>query len=308
MKLSYYAYSVTHRPTAEHYQFDIRPFINAFCALTDVRFKSQFKYLDEQVFLLKQSPNLYLFLMTRTNEIIKKIRSSDLNVSEIYDLLQQDEKLGFASYVFIEPSFLGFASTVMAPRFQAFVGFLEDIFAAIGLNEYQFILHPLLHQASKADVMSMDYMGRTSVQINKESSFFEDMRNIFNGTTEDFADVGSIEITIKPMPRKNIDVAVRKVLRHVPDEGLDSFVIKAKQTIADQLVEVYLAGNGHLSDTIKKDSDQRINDQIREKINRNNVLLDKASEYITSGDFRSETPEAFLRFLPQDAWQEFIDS
>lgn len=306
MKLSYFGYCVTRHSSGERYLFDLRPFLNAFCDLDNPKFKSRFTRSEEQVYLLKQSESLYLFLMTRTNEVIKKIKSSDLSISEIYDLLQQDEKLGFASYVYIKPTYLGFASTIMAPKYKAFSDFIVELFHAVGLVDFNFILHPMLQQATKADALRMDFMGRTSIQINKENSLFDDFRNSFGGTAEEFANVDSFEIIIKPKPRKDISPAIVRVLDAVPSSGLDSFIMKAKESVDDQLMEIYLAGKGHVSDTLKKESEQLIETQIAEKIVRNDVLIEKVNEHEANDEFQKLEPDAFIHFHHVDAWGDHL--
>lgn len=306
MKLSYFGYSIKNQIDDKQYLFDMRPFVKAFCGVDSVAFKSQFRHSGEQLFLFHESGNLFLFLITRTNEIIKKISSKDLTVSEIYTALQQDEKLGFASYVHIESSYLGFASTIMAPRATVFAAFLEQIFQTVGLSDYQFVLHPLLQQSTRADAMKMGFLGRTSIQVNKENTVFEDMVIALGGASEDFVDVGSFEIIVKPKPRKNIDTAVNKILGSLPDAGLESFVVRAREELEGQLSDFYLIGQGHVSDTIKKDGAQGIGSQINEKIAKNQLLEQKVAKHEGFDDFEKKEPKSFTRFHAADAWDEVV--
>lgn len=210
MKLSYYGYVIEHHKNQKRFLFDLRPFIKAFGSLENTDFKNQFTRSGEHVFLLPYTENLYLFLMTRTNEIIKKIKSSDLSVSEIYELLNRDEHLGFASYVYFGQSFLGFASTIMAPKAKTFAAFLDDLLGAIKIDEYRVVLYPLLKQSARTDAMTMQFMGRSVVQVTKENAFYEDIMNFFGGTSEEFVDVDSFEVIVKPRQRKNIEPAIKK--------------------------------------------------------------------------------------------------
>jgi hypothetical protein len=67
MKLNYFGYSIQDEKNTKKHLMDIRPFLDAFCDLTDVSFKNKFSHNSEQVFLLKMRRNLYLFLITRNN-------------------------------------------------------------------------------------------------------------------------------------------------------------------------------------------------------------------------------------------------
>ncbi|PWN56200.1 hypothetical protein [Abyssibacter profundi] len=308
MKVSYFGYSILKQKSDQQYLFDLRPFIRAFVQLDDVKFKSQFSYADESLFLLPVTDNLYLFLMTRTNEIIRKIKSSDLSVTEIYDLLSADEQIGFASYVYMGASFLGFASTVMAPRSKTFSVFLNELCDAIGLGRYNIILNPLLTQSTKADAMKMDFIGRSVIQVTKENSFYEDIRNFFNGTSEEFADVDSFELTIKPRRKQNIEPAVKKVIAGVRDEGLDKMMIRAREEIGDEIMDVYLAGKGHVSDNIIKTKDRTIHEQIKEKIKTNSTLQQKVVEHESNSEFKKKEPNSFAKLHDADSWAHRISN
>ena len=306
VKVSYFGYSVLRHKGDKRYIFDLRPFIKGFAQLDNVKFKSQFSHSDEQLFLLPVTGHLYLFLMTRTNEIIKKIKSSDLSVTEIYDLLSADEQIGFASYVYLGPSFLGFASTVMAPRSKTFGVFLNDLCEAIGLGGYSVVLHPLLTQSTKADAMGMEFMGRSVVQVTKENSFYEDIRNYFKGTSEEFADVDAFEVTIKPRKKQNIEPAVKKVIAGVQDQGLDKMMIRAREEIGGEIMDVYLAGKGHVSDSIVKTKERTVHEQIKEKVKANSVLQQKVEEHESNDEFEKKEPNAFAGLHDADSWADRI--
>lgn len=302
MKLSYYGYSVYRHKDQKRYLFDLRPFVKAFAELDDVDFKSKFSHSGEQLFLMPYMGNLFLFLMTRTNEIIKKIKSSDLSVSEIYDLLSSDERLGFASYVYFGPSYLGFASTVMAPKAKTFGVFLNDLLEAVGLSEYQIVFHPLLEQSTRSDAMAMEFMGRSVIQITKENAFYEDIRNFFGGTSEEFADVDAFEVIIKPRRRQNIKPAIKKVISSIEDEGLDKMIIRSREEIGGELMDIYLAGKGHVSDVIEKSKDGSIKHQVEEKIKSNSLLKEKIKEHESNDEFEKMEPNAFSGLHNADSW------
>jgi len=305
MKLSYYGYSLECHDDhlyKLHYLFDLRPFLSAFATLQNAEFKNQFTYGGEHIFFLPYTEHLYLFLMTRTNEIIKKIKASDLSVSEIYEMLETDEHLGFASYVYIGPSFMGFASTIMAPKIKTFGIFLRELLEAIGLAQYHVVLHPLLKQSTRADALDMEFMGRSVVQVTKQNAFYEDIVNFFKGTSEEFSDVDSFEVTFKPKKNKNIEPAIKKVIVELPEDGLDKMIIRAREDIGSSLMDVYLVGKGHVSDHIAKNKEKTITDQIIDKIKSNSVLAEKIKEHESNGEFEKKEPSIFTDLHHVDSW------
>lgn len=302
MKVSYYGYSVKRHSDDERFLFDIRPFIRAFVDLNNVDFKNQFSHAEENVYLLRVRGDLYLYLMTRSNEIIKKIRSTDHLVSEISDMLTRDERLGFASYVYFDRSFLGFASTIMAPKAMSFSNFINNAIEAIGINDYKFVVHPLMQETSFEDALVMPFMGRSSVQVSKENDFFKDLRNLFQGTAEEFEDVDSFEITIKPRRRQNIEAAVKKIINTIPKDGLDKFICRAKEDLGDHLIDLYLVGQGIMSDLVARGTDFEIYQGIAEKVEANELLAEKVRGHEEDEAFTTDEPTPFSCLHDTDAW------
>lgn len=302
MKLSYYGYSVERHADGEKFLFDMRPFIDAFSKFQDVNFKNKFSHAGENVYLLCAGKDFYLYLITRSQEVIRKIKSTDHSVSEINDMLQRDERLGFASYVYLGNGFIGFASTIMAPKTNSFSKFINDIFEAIGNSDYKFTLHPFLQEATFADALDMPFIGRSSVQVTRENKLYEDIRDFFNGTAEEFADVDSFEVTIKPRRLQNIDAAVKKVITSVDQDGLDKFVCRAKQDLGDHLMDMYLVGKGMISDIIPKGTDFDIYESISAKVEENDELIAKLKEHEDHEGFKKEEPQVFAGFNDVDSW------
>ena len=307
MRLSYYTYAVEDHGTGERFLCDLRRFLAGFVELADIGFKNRFMHAGENVYLLKVQGDLYVFIITRSNEIIKKIKSSDLSLSEISDLLQLDEHLGFASYVYFGDRFIGFASTIMAPKAMSFANFFNDVLNAIQLHDFKFVIHPVLQESTFADALSMPFIGRSVLQVSKENGLFNDVRNFFGGTVEEFADVDSFEIIIKPANRRNIESAVKTVIKKLPQDGLEKFTCRAKEEMSDQLTDLYLVGKGMLSDLIMKGTDLDIYLSIKEKI-VNPVLVETLRELNADERFTKKTPEPFAGLRDATSWADRIST
>lgn len=306
MKLSYYGYVFSEIKTGIKYRMPISKFIQAFCQFQNPKYKNQFTHNGEHIFLLHGLGDLYLFIQTRSNEVIKKINSQDTSVGEIYDSLDKNEMLGFASYIFVMDSYLGFASTSMAPRLTSFGNFMNDVLLSLGINEYQFNLIPFLHQATKAEAMSMPFIGKSTIQVNKLNSFFDDVVNHFGGSAEEFEDVDSFEIVIKPRSRKDIGKAVKKMLTTVPEEGLEKLVIRAKDDLHPSLIDLYLAGRGIVADNIKTRDEREIATKIREKIANNSVLQKKVTEHEQDEAIKQDNVKSISKYCDVDSWSSTI--
>lgn len=301
MKLNYFGYSIEHEDSGKKHLTDIRPFLSCFCLYRNMDYKNKFTHNNEQVFLMDLNENLYLFLSTRENDIIKSINSTDHSITDIYTQLRNDQKLGFASYIYVESSSFGYAATQMSPKNTAFVLFINNIFDSLSLA-YNFVALPLLQKSSRLEAMSMPFIGRSVIQVNKENSFFHDIQNIVKGKAEEFSDVDSFEIIIKPRSRKNIEAAAKKVIAAVPDQGLNKMIISAKEEVKDVLVDFYLVGQGILSDNISKKNELELRAEIIERFTSNELLVTKVKEHEGDEAISKDKLEVLFNFNNDSSW------
>lgn len=302
MKIGYYGYCILEKSSGTRTLMPFSKFIRTFCSYENPKYKNQFTHGGEYVFLLHAIGDLYLFVQTRSNELIKKINYENISVAEIYDLLGTGEMIGFASYVHMADSYIGFASTMLAPRVSSFAEFINKILASVGADKYQFVLIPLLHQVSKADAISMPFIGKSTIQVNKSNSLFDDFVSFVGGKAGDFDDVDSFEITIRPRDRKDISKAVSKVISTVPDDGLEKLIIKAKENFKESLVDMYLVGKGLLSDKINTKDEKVIAQKIRERIDSNQLLKSKVSAHEQDESFSKDSIDCISNFNHATAW------
>lgn len=154
----------------------------------------------------------------------------------------------------------------------------------------------------------MPFVGRSTVQIAATNSIFGELMNIIGGEAEEFTDVDSFEITIKPKKHKNISNAAKRLIRATPDAGLDKMVIKAKEAAHESLIELYLAGNGLISDQINLRDERNLTSRIREKIEQNTTLREKVAEY----EHHAAVPHTPLDFITSyrnaSAWADSFDN
>ncbi len=306
MKLSYYGYSFTEKKNNVKKGMSIKEFIKNFCKYNDPTYKNTFRHNNEHIFLLPATGDLYLFIETRNNEIIKKINANDTTVSEIIDSLNQGEMIGFASYVYISDSYLGFASTSMAPRIHTFGNFIDEIFVSLNITDHEFTIIPFLIQSTRADAMAMPFIGRSTIQINKSNKLFDDLVQGFCGKAEEFEEVESFEIILKPRNRKDISKAAKRILNSIPDEGIEKLILKAKDDLHPVLIDLYLAGKGLLSDNINIKDEHEIATTFRDKIQANPLLSEKVNAHEQDESIKKETIASIDHFRNLDAWSNSL--
>lgn len=309
MKLNYFAYWVNTVKKEEQHLTSLAPFLRAFCSYDNPKFKLKFRYNDEHVFLIHIASKVFLFLMTRSNETIKRIQASDLTVGEIYERLQKGEMLGFASYLYLDDHYFGFASTTMAPKPLAFTHFVNDIFDSVGLgSRYSFACEPILTQTTKADALAMPFIGRSTIQVTKGSTLYEDFRNFIGSPIEDFRDIDSFEVIIKPRRKQDIGQAVKKLINTLPDAGLEKMVLRAREEVHGQMVDLYVAGMGGVSDIIDTKDERKVLAVIEQKVRDNAVLKAKVKEHVRNAKFKKTSLKGINTLSDHHTWTAAIRS
>lgn len=306
MRINYFGYFLREKSSGKRILFDIRPLLKVFCKIKNVKYKNSLKYNDENLYLNHSIDGLFVFLMTRSNEIIKKINSQNLSVDDLNNLFKQDEHLGFASYVMFKECYFSFGSTMLAPKFSILTQFINDILISLNIKDFSFEIEPLLHQATKQEILKMSFLGRTTIEISKPDKFWRDIAAQIGLSKDDMTDISSLEIVLKPKPRKNISSAVKHVLdklgkeKHKPDK----FIVKAKNELQPQLTELYLAGQGAIHDNIDHKQENKINKFFNEKINANHILKNKLVEFKENDNFKTVNINAVLQYSDMVAWPD----
>lgn len=217
-------------------------------------------------------------------------------------MLQKGEMIGFASYVLVEKNYLGFATTLLAPRANAFVDFVNDILMKIHLSDYQFKIVPLLDIATRSEILKLPFIGRSTIQVSKDNSLYGDLVNLLGGSSNEFANVDSFELVLKPRLGKDISPAAKKVLKATDDTDLDKMLFRAKEDLHGALIDIYLAGRGIVSDVIDSKDEKVIALRIKEKTDTNGVLKEKLEEYIKDGAYTKKSIDGLSKFGNADAW------
>ena len=152
----------------------------------------------------------------------------------------------------------------------------------------------------------MPFLGKTTIEIGKYNNIAVDFLNFVKATPDDIRDFESFELIIKPRKRKNIKPLIGKVLNTVEDEDLEKFIIKAKDDIQDHLTDLYLVGNGAISDKISTNNPGNIYQAIVDKTSANLILDGKIEEFMHDDRFTETAPQILNSFGDVNAWAPFV--
>ncbi|WP_349792916.1 hypothetical protein ABQY74_000775 [Xanthomonas sp. WHRI 7064] len=289
MQATYYQYYFTKGNGQKRYSVDLRPFLQKYCSWKTPIFKSQFEHAGERLYLIHTVGDQYLFLHTLDNEIIKKIDSKNLTLGDLKAYLAGDSA-GFASYLNFRDDFFGIACKILSPRGATFSSYINQVIEALNLP-YKFHAVALTHQMQRKDISKLSRVGKITVELQRENQLHEDLVEFISGKTgQNYAEVGPIEITIRPEKRfGNIKAVLQGVSSQIGQKGVTDFEARAVTAVADKVIDVYLVGEGAVRHPISGDTDAKIQTDFEKQLSRNALLQEKLKEMRANGNVQKTT-------------------
>ncbi|MCC8445462.1 Protein rexA [Xanthomonas translucens] len=278
MQATYYQYYFTKGNGQKKYSADLRNFLQKYCSWKIPVFKSQFEHAGERLYLVHTVGDQYLFLHTLDKEIIKKIDSKNLTLADLKSHLAGDSA-GFASYVNFRGDFFGIACKVLSPRGATFASYINQVIEALNLP-YKFHAVALTHQMQRKDISKLSRVGKITVELQRDNKLHEDLVEFISGQTgQNYAEVGPVEITIRPEKRLgNIKAILQGVSSQIGQKGVSDFEARAVTALADKVIDVYLVGEGAVRHSISGDTDAKIQADFDKQMSRNALLQEKLKE------------------------------
>lgn len=288
MKVSYFGYCIVESTSTKRMLFDIRPFLEQYCSFTRPQFKSHFKFHGENIYLFKEPNDIYLFVMTKDNEIIRKVDSQNISVSDLKKLLSNTEKLGFASYIIVKENCIGVASTTFAPKADYFSRYINLLFSRLHINNIYFTITPLMKGTQPSDINKLSTVGRTFIEVKLDHSLAKAALGALGySQPSDYIDLESIEISFKPKRNKSIKQIAQDAVNLSTLSNTEKIVLRARDQLNSNMSDVYLFSEGQICDDVQKNKVKvTIHNQIEDKLKNNSDLDDKLTDYIQDPDFK----------------------
>lgn len=302
----YYGYYIDDFNRQERHLMDIEPLIRHFVENASLPVRKSFIYNDENLFLFHEYNNIYLLVLTKNHEVIKMIDENRLSCSDIYNQLQANQGIGFASYIYISPhNYLGYINTLLAPRITAFTYMINRILEiALHHQNYKFGVTPLLQRISRDELRNMEFIGTSHIEVTRDSSFGGELRSLFFGQ-DNVEYLDSFKVTIKAKKGQNLRDVYGHLLDNLPEEGLEKFNVRAKREIGDLLTEYCVTGSKNVYDNIDKVSGETLYNEIRSRIERNGELNEKIRELQRDGDYEKTPIESVNNIASPLFWSNF---
>ncbi|MEZ9595724.1 hypothetical protein AB4298_13910 [Shewanella sp. 10N.261.52.F9] len=305
MKLRYFGYYLRKCDTQKKFLFNIKSIIDAFIASSNMELKSSFKRGDDKLYLTHVSgqQHLYYFVRTSDDDLIKRINEQNLTVSDISEKLSANEKVAYASYVYLSPTdnIMACAGSTSCPRFDDFGDYLNELFNKAGLDNYEFFIEALTSNSDKKDLMKMEMVNSVYVDVAADKSLGKLIAKELTGNSN--ANLGNFRITIEPTGLNLKQTFVSMLKKLAPSgkakntQGVTRIGAKAKHDeLKGQLTDYWLDNENSLSDSLNPRAKVKLADQITAKYDENQSLTSLYKSYISNKKLKIEADTLLSKY------------
>lgn len=311
MKITYYSYCLSDEDKA-FYSFDLRKIFENFCKKSTKSFRALFTTeFSERLYLFPLYSDIYLFVVAKDNELIKAIDNEKFEHKDIYSKLEDNESLGFASYIIIKDCYYGLGSTFYGPKNNKVIAFVNKLFEYIHGDTLKFISKAIPTSATSHEVAAMEYIGKTFFELKPTHSIIKAIATPF-GFALDADDYDAIEITIRPkrskggMPGKDFTA----LSNSIESGGISKFMARAKSEIGELVTDYYIVGHGNVSDFVITKNEREIVNQIIDRHSRNSMLSALVQGIKNDKDIikNSSVINPLLPYNRDNAWDNLMES
>lgn len=312
MRLGYYGYYLERGK--QKYQYNILPILKHFSQIKPCKFsKIEIEDLEEEVFFKDLGMNRFMLILTKNSEIIKAINSETGVASDIYEKIENNNKLGFASYIKFHDSAFGYAicSTSGGPKNNIFADTVNQILSKIQSGSNSILFYPVAMTQSSTiqDVKRLPFIGSMKIEAQRDSGLGKMLRQAL-GLDDDIS-IDSFELCIKPKRRESLNLHTSDaILDKIKLVGIKKYIVKGKKELEGLLSEFYLVSEGHIGDDIKKDNESlmliEINKKFESKEKFFNDSLNSLWERYTFSQNNTELGK-LLNYEKKNYWEKHIN-
>lgn len=310
MRVGYFGYYVKNRQTGDSHIVDLRNFVRDFVACEDINFKQKFTYNAENLLLLPAEGSTYLFVQTRSLEIVKRVKRGEWDADDIRRVLANDQAVGFASYVSLNHEWLGTACRVMSPRHTAFSHLMNSIFEELQIP-FHFILRAFHTALPEDEVASLERVGRVSVEINHSSPVVQQVWSaLTGGDGTELNDVAAMKIEVIPLRKRSSDLKpnLQELVNSLPRHGLESLEARAKAEALDRMSDMYIYGTGALRSFIDSEIESQIPDAMATAARESSELREAIQEFRDEQDLDTNSNASGLGISWSSTYGHYVDN
>ena len=288
MRVTYYSYYLQQADGTKTL-YDITTFLDNFLSKTTISYKKSItNEADENLYLFKISQGSFMFVVTKNNDLAKLVDTAGgkLEVEDLLNKLNNDENLGFASYVCIKRKAFAYSATMSGPKVPAFLQLINNLLAQ-DLPDVELIAEALTRDVSFSDLMKFDRIGKVKYKFDSKSS----LAGLFGCKT------GSINyFEVRIIPKRGEDI--RDELGYVEaamGQEVKDMIVTAKENINSELMDYFIFADGAIADKINKSTDNSIIYQMEERFRKNSLVLSEMNK-IKEGAYVGKSQDMDILF------------
>jgi hypothetical protein len=215
------------------------------------------------------SGDVYTFIKTNSRDVFRKLDTSSNICVDLSNILNQNEKIAFASFFILKGDLVGFSNTLYSPR----IGKLAEIYDATMFsrnNNHNINFDPITNMVTEQDVMNFAHVGKITMKMDKTQSILSGFGTLFSGNVT-YDDVDSFEIKIIPKRSKDIKDTFSDLMQGRP-QGVNSVAVSAKEHIGDVATDLNVIMSNTVCDLVVPNSATAIELQMETNYTNNTTL------------------------------------
>lgn len=215
------------------------------------------------------SGDVYTFIKTNSRDVFRKLDTSSNICVDLSNILNQHEKIAFASFFILKGDVMGFSNTLYSPR----VGKLAEIYDAAMYSRngnHNINFEPITNIVTEQDVMNYAHVGKITMKMEKSQGIIGGLGTLFSGNVR-YDDVDSFEIKIIPKRAKDIKDTFAGLMQAKPQE-VSSVAVSAKEHIGDVATDLNVIMSNTVYDFVNPNDATTIEVQMERNYNNNTTL------------------------------------
>lgn len=303
MQLVYYKHYLEYQ--GHRYIYDFKTLLRDYIDKAPDELKMEMKTCDGHHLYLFETDNksIFLFAMVKDDELVKAINTSKLSQEDIHNKLSDNEKLGFASYIYAGDVFYGIATTFFGPKNGVWQRFINDLlYRKTNNNCIQLQSEAFPTKITREELIDLKFASTTKIRINDKHPIFAMIKRLFGYSD----DAKSIEFVVTPSRNKFLYDSKNQIQNLISnfsdDVGLEKFIVSGKNALNDILTEYYLVGSGHIRDSIPDRGETAICQKIQEKVLSNSMLKTEIEKMRNDRNYQQNLVQDISVPLSTDTW------
>jgi len=289
---------------SQRYRCSLVPILDCFVKTQNKKFRSSFICPSGTVLMFPVGVNIYAFVATAQDDLIKAISSNKLSMKDIEEKLDAGENIGFAAYVRVDKDFFSIVSALHGPRSRSFSDFVNQLLSALGLDNVRFFCQPFECEVSAAAALSFAFKSAIRIRVNRTHRLFSTLISELGSPS----DVSSMVIELRPAKGMEMREGFGAAVARAGEDGIDSLTVRAKENAADALMDYFIEGNGKVKGIIRGNKELEVLAGLASDARNNHHLSSALTEYRNESKQWQRDLKDLSDIITANCWNSAVDT